>query len=161
MDSATIFERYYNFTLRFLSYRPRSEKEIKDYLKKKKIDENIQAQIIEKLKSYNFINDEDFVKFWIEQRTKFKHKPIRVIEFELKQKGIKKEIIDEVLSKFDQAKIMDLENAKKLASKKLDFYRGLPPQKRQEKVMNYLLRKGFSYVIVKKVLLDSPRSLEE
>ncbi len=153
MDSSAIIDRYYNLSLRFLSYRPRSEKEIKDYLKKKKIDENIQAQIIEKLKSYNFINDEDFVKFWIEQRTKFKHKPIWVIEFELKQKGIEKDLINEVLLSFDQTKRVDLESAKKLAEKKMDFYRNLDPKKRREKVMNYLLRKGFDYKTIKKVLL--------
>ncbi|MBI2621917.1 MAG: RecX family transcriptional regulator [Candidatus Levybacteria bacterium] len=152
MDSTTIIDRYYNLSLRFLSYRPRSEKEIKDYLKKKKIDENIQAQIIEKLKSYNFINDEDFVKFWIEQRTKFKHKPIRVIEFELRQKGINRDLINEVLLSFEQTKTVDLESARRLAAKKLDFYRGLDSQKRREKVMSFLLRKGFNYDIVKKVL---------
>ncbi|KKQ34095.1 MAG: Regulatory protein RecX [Microgenomates group bacterium GW2011_GWA2_37_6] len=166
MDSATIIDRYYNLSLRFLSYRPRSKKEVLDYLKKKatkspSLTEEIIAQIIEKLKSYKFIDDADFAKFWIEQRIKFKHKPMRVIEFELKQKGIDREIIDEILSRFDERKDLDLGSAKKLAEKKLDFYRGLDSKKRQEKVMGYLLRKGFNYEIVKKVLLDLPRSLEE
>ena len=157
MDSAAIFDRYYNLSLRFLSYRPRSEKEILDYLKKKasnspSLTDDITDQIIEKLKDYKFIDDVVFARFWVEQRTKFKHKPIRVIEYELKQKGIDGEIIDEILSRFDGNKEIDLESAKKLAEKKLDFYRGLPPQKRQEKVMNYLLRKGFNYDIVKKAL---------
>ena len=152
MDNSTIFERYYNLSLRFLSYRPRSEKEIIDYLKKKKIDEVTQGKIIDKLKNYNFINDIEFAKFWIEQRTKFKHKPIRVIEYELKQKGINKDLIDEVLSSFESSKEVDLESAKKLAEKKLDFYRSLNPKKRQEKVMSYLLRRGFNYEVVKKAL---------
>src|SRR3989344_4831643 len=152
MDSSQIFERYYNLSLRFLSYRPRSEKEIIDYLKKKKIDEVTQGKIIDKLKNYNFINDIEFAKFWIEQRTKFKHKPIRVIEYELKQKGINKDLIDEVLSSFESSKEVDLESAKKLAEKKLDFYRSLNPKKRQEKVMSYLLRRGFNYEVVKKAL---------
>lgn len=151
-SSATIIDRYYNLSLRFLSYRPRSEKEIRDYLEKKKIDEKIIAQIMAKLIEYKFIDDTDFTKFWIEQRTKFKHKPIRVIEYELKQKGINKEIIDNVLANHDEKKNTDLESAKKLADKKLDFYRNLEPKKRREKVTNYLLRKGFNYETVKKVL---------
>src|SRR3989344_6757140 len=108
MDNSTIFERYYNLSLRFLSYRPRSEKEIIDYLKKKSSSvktsegqEKLIESIIKKLKEYKFIDDVEFAKFWIEQRTKFKHKPIRVIEYELKQKGINKEIIDDVLMSFD------------------------------------------------------------
>ncbi|MBI3305759.1 RecX family transcriptional regulator [Candidatus Nomurabacteria bacterium] len=88
----------------------------------------------------------------MEHRTKFKGKPIRVIEFELKQKGIDREIIDEVLSRFDERKSLDEQNARKLAEKKIDFYRSLPPEKRREKVMSYLLRKGFSYDTVKKIL---------
>ena len=159
MDNSTIFERYYNLSLRFLSYRPRSEKEIIDYLKKKSSSvktsegqEKLIESIIKKLKEYKFIDDVEFAKFWIEQRTKFKHKPIRVIEYELKQKGINKDLIDEVLSSFESSKEVDLESAKKLAEKKLDFYRSLNPKKRQEKVMSYLLRRGFNYEVVKKAL---------
>ncbi len=156
MDSSVTFDRYYNLSLRYLSYRPRSEKEIKDYLEKKStntpaLTQEIIVQIIGKLKEYNFLNDLDFAKFWVEQRTKFKKKPIRVIEYELSQKGIDQDLIEEVLSKFD-AKDLDFENAKKLADKKMDFYRGLPEDKRREKVMSYLLRKGFNYEIVKKAL---------
>lgn len=156
-DSSQTFERYYNLSLRFLSYRPRAEKEILDYLNKKaakskNLTEEIIAQIIAKLAEYKFIDDLEFAKFWVEQRTKFKHKPIWTIKFELKQKGIKEEVVDEVLQKFDESRSLDLESAEKLAEKKLDFYRNLPPQKRREKVMSYLLRKGFGYDIVKKVI---------
>ena len=155
MDNSIIFDRYYNLSLRYLSYRPRSEKEISDYLKKKassspSLTDDIIDQIIEKLKEYKFIDDVGFAKFWVEQRPKFKRKPIRIIEYELKQKGIDSNLIEEILSTFDD-KDLDLENAKKLAEKKLDFYRGLDVRKRREKVMNYLLRKGFSYDTVKKI----------
>ena len=59
MDNPT-FARYYNLTLRYLSYRPRSEKEVLDYLKEKsKKAENLTPQIIEeiskKLKEYKTI----------------------------------------------------------------------------------------------------------
>lgn len=167
MDDSQIFDRYYNLTLRYLSYRPRSEKEILDYLTKKVknqkskgkiesqnekiIDDSLIDRVIVKLKEYKFIDDKAFARFWVEQRVKFKHKPIRAIEFELKQKGIDKDLIEAVLSVFD-SKDLDLENAKKLAEKKLDFYRDLDVRKRKEKVTNYLLRKGFSFEIVRKVL---------
>ena len=156
MDNSIIFDRYYNLTLRYLSYRPRSEKEIFDYLKKKasnstSLTEEIINKILEKLKEYQFIDDKVFAKFWVEQRTKFKRKPIRIIEYELKQKGIDVNLIEEILSTFDD-KDLDLENAKKLAEKKLDFYRSLDVRKRKEKVTNYLLRKGFNFETVKKVL---------
>ncbi len=69
----------------------------------------------------------------------------------MKQKGIDKNLVDEILSTFD-TKDLDLENAKKLADKKLDFYRNLDPKKRREKVMGFLLRRGFNYDMVKKIM---------
>lgn len=155
MDHDLTFARYYNLSLRYLSYRPRSEKEINDYLLEKAkrnelLDQKMIAEIISKLKDYKFINDKEFLKFWFEQRAKYKRKPIRVIKFELMQKGIAKKLVDEYIDQIEKNDI-DLENAKKLAEKKMDFYRNLDPVKKREKVMNYLLRKGFSYDIVKKV----------
>lgn len=159
MDKPQIIERYYNLCIRYLSYRPRSEKEVVDYLKKKStkspsLTDSIISEIIEKLKSYNFIDDNAFVKFWIEQRVKFKHKPLRAIEYELKQKGIDRNLIDGALSEFEDKNIFDLENAKKLAERKIEFYRNLEPEKRKEKVMRYLIGKGFSYDVVKKIDFD-------
>lgn len=156
MDNSQVFARYYNLVLRYLSYRPRSEKEVLDYLKKKQekapsLNDTVVKQIFEKLREYKFINDFEFAKFWLEQRTKFKKKPIRVIEYELSQKGISRDIVEEILTGFD-VKDLDLENAKKLASKKLDFYRNLDPKKRREKVTGFLLRRGFNYDIVKKIM---------
>lgn len=148
--------RYYNLSLRYLSYRPRSEKEVLDYLKEKQkkapnLTDDIISQIILKLKEYKFINDREFVKFWVRSRTKYKNKPVRVIEYELKQKGISQSLIKEAFEEEDNKEI-DIESAKKLANKKMDFYRNLPEDKRREKVMNYLIRKGFNYEIVKKVI---------
>ena len=158
MDSTVIFDRYYNLSLKYLSYRPRSEKEISDYLhekqrRKKELTDELISEIIKKLKSYKFIDDKNFAKLWVEQRIKYKNKPIRVIRFELKQKGINEELINEVLPK-EEVRETDLESAKKLAEKRKDFYRSLDEKKRNEKVMSYLLRKGFNYDIVKKAVSE-------
>lgn len=155
MDIDIIFARYYNLSLRYLSYRPRSEKEVLDYLKEKQkkspaLTDEIIFSIISKLQEYKFINDLEFAKFWIKQRTQFRNKPLRIINYELRQKGISQSMINEMLDD-QENRDMDYVSAKKLAEKKLDFYRGLEPEKRREKVMNYLLRKGFSYDIVKKI----------
>lgn len=162
MDSDLIFARYYNLSLRYLSYRPRSEKEVQEYLrekiKKNKLNlksevegDEIIEQILIKLKVYRFIDDEAFLKFWFEQRTKYKKKPFKVVKFELVQKGIKRSLIESYFENFGSKEI-DLENAKSLAEKKLNYYRNLDSVKRKEKVMRYLLGKGFSYETVKKIL---------
>ena len=93
------FEKSYNRALRFLSFRPRSEKEIKDYLKLKtknlelKTQNEIVNSIIKRLKEHKFLDDEEFARWWIEQRTKIKPRAWKVIQYELKQKGIEEETI--------------------------------------------------------------------
>lgn len=159
MDTDQVYARYYNLSLRYLSYRPRSEKEVSDYLKEKakraeSLTPEIIDQIITKLKAYKFIDDQAFIKFWFESRTKFKRKPLKVVRFELTQKGIKRSLIDDYLEDLEESLDLDLENAKSLAKKKMEFYRNIDPKKRNEKVMRYLIGKGFSYDVVKKVIKD-------
>lgn len=143
------FDKYYNKCLHFLSFRPRSEKEIRDYLLKKKVASDIIEQIITKLKQYNFVNDLEFVKWWIEQRTLIKPKAWRSIKFELKQKGIRDDLLEH--SEFEQPD--DLETAQKLAEKK---FRLIPDkkdkQKVREKLARYLSGKGFDWDTIKDVI---------
>ena len=154
MDNPRIFERYYDLSLRFLSYRPRSEKEVLDYLKKKKIDEPSIILIINKLKSHNFLNDLDFSKFWIEKRLKIKPKAYRIIVLELKQKGISQEIIEKASELFDSKNEMDIKSAIELIERRARIYQNLPKDKAKEKLMNYLARRGFSYDTIKKAMRD-------
>ena len=91
------FDELYNRALRFLSYRPRSEQEVIKNLLKKKAPEDIISKIISKLKENNFINDEEFVKWWAEQRIELKPRSLRLIKIELRQKGISEEIITQAI----------------------------------------------------------------
>jgi regulatory protein len=75
MDKSLVFDRYFNLSLKFISYRPRSEKEVYDYLKKKQkraesLTEETIARIMKRLVELNFINDLEFSAFWLEHRKK-------------------------------------------------------------------------------------------
>lgn len=160
------FKKFYNKALKFLSYRPRSEKEVRDHLKCKaqnaKRKTTVQnsklataetgmliEKVIQKLKEQNFINDEEFVKWWIESRLRFKPRSIKFIKMELKQKGINDEIIQfqisirQLADKFQIGS--DLELAKKIVEKKLPQLAGFPKEKQYQKLQNLLLRRGFTY----------------
>jgi len=139
-----------NKALKFLSYRPRSEKEIRDKLLGKKASEEIINKIILRLKKNNFLNDEEFVKWWIEQRTTFKPRSVRLIKIELKQKGIGQELIEETIDHLSSA-IDDLESAKKLIEKRLPRYKDLSRDKKFQKISRFLSSKGFSYDIIKEI----------
>jgi len=141
-----------NRALRFLSIRPRSEKEIKDYFKVKsqkskvKIDEKTIESIINKLKEQKFINDVEFAKWWIDQRTRIKPRSSKLIKYELKQKGISDEIINNSELKIQN----DLEIAKALAEKRMVRFKNQDPKKIYEKTGRFLASKGFDYNIIKK-----------
>lgn len=144
------FQKFYDITLRFLSYRPRSEKEIRDKLISKKASLEIIEKIIAKLKEKKFINDEEFAKWWIESRLAYKPRSINLIKRELLQKGIDRELIDAQITNFQFPISNELKNAKKLIEKRLSRYKGLDRRKIYEKLGRYLASKGFDWDTVKK-----------
>ncbi|KKQ29784.1 MAG: Regulatory protein RecX [Candidatus Levybacteria bacterium GW2011_GWA2_37_36] len=140
------FEKFYNKALEFLSYRPRSEKEVRDKLKTKKVELEVIDRIISKLKEKKFINDEEFTKGWTESRLRFKPRSVRLIKLELKQKGIDPETINNLQLTIDN----DLESARKLVEKKIGRLEGLPKQEIYQKLGRYLASKGFDWDTIKK-----------
>lgn len=142
-------EKAYNLALKFLSYRPRSEHEVRERLKKKKVENPLVEKIISKLKEKRFINDEEFVRWWIESRINFKHRSIRLIKLELKQKGIDQELIERMIN--DKGlMINDLDQAEKLTEKRIKRYKDLPKNKIYEKLGRYLASKGFNWDTIKR-----------
>lgn len=149
------FEKYLNSALRFLSFRPRSEKEIRDKLIGKKAPQEIIERVITSLKDHKFLNDEDFARWFIEQRLRFRPKGLRIIKLELKQKGIDSEIIESAISNLstdDEGGVPsnDLESAKKLVEKKISKYIGLEKQVIYQKLGAFLARRGFNWDTIKK-----------
>lgn len=142
-------DKFYNFALRFLSYRPRSEKEVQEKLKLKKVEPHIVEKIILKLKEKKFINDEEFAKGWIESRLRFKPRSLRLIKIELKQKGIGQDLIDKLINDL-KITINDLDNAKKLVQKRVERLRGLSKEKIYQKLGRFLASKGFNWDTIKK-----------
>lgn len=148
------FEKFYNKALRFLSFRPRSEKEVKDNLKKKKSSDLIISQVIKKLKEQKFLDDLEFAKWWIEQRTVVRPTGLRLIKIELQRKGIDKELIDELLQSSEYLEENELSQAKKLVQKKLKRYKNLPREKIYRRLGSFLGRRGFDYDTIKDVLKE-------
>lgn len=131
---------------RYLSYRPKSEKEMRDKLLEK-YEEKTVGEAIEKLKEYNFLNDKDFSRMWVEQRSVGRGK--RALAFELKRKGIDKDTIEEALSEMDTDK--EFESALRLVRGK-EKYKNLDRNEVYKKIAPFLSRRGYSYDVIKKVL---------
>lgn len=145
MDS---FAKYFNHSLRFLSYRPRSEKEVRDNLLKKKIDTVTLEKVIARLHVHAFLDDEAFAKWWFERRSGSQPKGVRVIQMELRQKGIDKEIIERILGNEEhktEARDALIRLIKKLIAKNT----GLAQKELRQKVGMYVMRRGYDYEMAK------------
>ena len=135
--------------LKFATLRLRSEKEINDYFKRKKIHENLISGLFNRLKKLELVNDLEFARWWVEQRQAFKPKTRKVLKLELKSKGISKEIIEEVLA---ETKVDEFKIAKELLSKKAYKWTGLPAFEARRKKSQYLAGKGFGWEVIEKVV---------
>ncbi|MBI2033049.1 MAG: RecX family transcriptional regulator [Candidatus Levybacteria bacterium] len=154
------FEKYYNATLRYLSYRPRSIKEVRDHLQKKsrgsrgkveEVDASLVDRIIEKLLEHKFLNDEEFARMMVRQRTEFKPKGLRLLKQELMQKGVLLEIVERVLEERKNI-TSELSLATGLLEKRKRQYEGLEREKLYQRAGGFLVRKGFSFEIARKAV---------
>lgn len=131
---------------RLLSWRDRSEKEIRDFLQRKKV-ENID-EVINQLKEQGYIDDEKFSREWVQSRRRSKQKGSKAIRLELLQKGIDREIIERVISR-QLSDVREEEIAEKALEKKVRIWKNLEPDEFRKKATDFLMRKGFEYGVVK------------
>ncbi len=140
----------FNYSLKYLSFRPRSIKEIKDYLTRKNFMEKTIEPTMEKLIELKFLNDEEFAKMWIEERQRIKGKSKFALKLELLNKGLDKDLIEQLLKIAEN----DFETAKALFEKKKYKLKGLSKLEFKKKMSGLLLRRGFSFEIINKLLKE-------
>lgn len=151
---ASEFGKLYQRTLEWVLARPRAEKEAKDYLRKKtfekKLDNNYIDTIIERLKSKNYLNDEVFAQYFIENRFVKKGISKKRLQMELIKKGVNKGIIERAL---EESERNDEDEIRKIIAKKRAKYD-------DEKLTAYLCRQGFSYELVRELVSESGESTD-
>ncbi len=149
IKSTADFAKIYNNLLRFASLRPRSEKEIRLWFKRKKVPESFYEKLFGKLARLEMVGDEKFAKWWIDSRIQFKSKSKKELVFELRNKGIDQNIIEDVLSEteFDEVK-----TAKELLKNKAYKWQKLPSKEKRKKKTEFLGRRGFGWEVIKKVI---------
>ena len=138
-----IFCKARDRALKYLSFKARTEYEVIKKLQEYDYSEEIIFRVLEILKKYNYIDDELFSKSYIKDRVHLKGYGKFKIKYELQERGIHESIIEECLS---NAPLSELENAIKYISKKT---KNPSDQKERNRIYNALLRRGFSYEIIK------------
>jgi regulatory protein len=136
------FHRCFNAAAHYLSYRPRSEFELRERLHRRGFDDSIE-EVIAKLKEQGLVDDVAFAQFWKDNRESFSPRSRWLIQLELRRKGIADEIIDEVVDKIDDNNNAYRAALSKARSLPLSDYQGF-----RHRLGEYLKRRGFNYRVI-------------
>jgi regulatory protein len=176
LNQAQEMQSVYEGAIRFLSYRPRSAREVEMRLRKKGHAPEQIATVIEKLRAQRYVDDAEFARFWVQQRMAFSPRGPRLLRSELRQKGVASEVVDAVLAEQVEAQEeseqraeevaalwgettgdapapgSDLANALALAQKKWRTFGRLDPQTARRRLSGFLMRRGYDYGTVDSVI---------
>ena len=136
-------ERALQQALLFLSYRARSESEIRKNLLKHEIPEAVIEETLERLRRDGLANDGQFARAWVENRSTFRPRSRRLMALELRQKGL-----DDEAAKSALEDVNDEALAYEAAQKRAPRFKGLEWSEFRTKLSGFLARRGFSYSVI-------------
>jgi regulatory protein len=142
---ASKLDKAYNLVLAYVARRARSEWELRDYFRRKEIDEEAGELILARLRDFGYVNDLNFARSWVDNRRLLKPVSRRRLMLELRQKHVADDIARQVL---EEDETTDRDTLKQLVERKRKQTRYQDDQK----LMQYLVRQGYSYTDVKAVL---------
>lgn len=131
-----------------LSYRPRSQAEVRERLLQAEFDEAVTEAALNKLQTLGYLDDRQFARFWIEERNRFKPAGERALRYELRQKGVDDALIAELL-----AELLDEDQAAyEAALPRVRRMRGASQREFKQKIGAFLQRRGFNYDVANRAL---------
>lgn len=140
-------ERALQQALLFLSYRARSESEIRKNLQKHEIPEAVIEETLERLRSNKLADDDQFARAWVENRSAFRPRSRRMMALELRQKGLADDAARSALANVDDEAL-----AYEAANKRAARFKGLERSEFKIKLSGFLARRGFSYSVIAPVV---------
>lgn len=144
------YEKAKDYALKQLEYASKSEKELREKLYSKEYESSVIDRVMDFLKEYNYLDDYKYAKDYIAKKlpTQGKNK----MKFSLMSKGISKDIIEELLQDIDSEDEDAI--AYEIAEKKyLNLIKSEGDKRKlYKKLGDFLVRKGYSYAVTKKVL---------
>ena len=159
LENESQFGKLYMRALEYSFVRPRSQRELRDYLYrktrdtrtkmgdiKKGVSVELTERVFNRLLDKGYLDDTKFAQFWVENRNARKGSSLRKLRTELQAKGVEKSIIDGVISESERS---DSDEIKKIIAKKAHRYDD------EQKLIAYLMRQGFRYDDVKTALQDT------
>jgi len=140
-------EKAYLRALKLLSYRPRSEAEVRKKLEQHSVPESMIVEVLERLRRSGLIDDARFARDWTENRSEFRPRSRRALTIEMRQRGVDNDAITQAVTGLDDESL-----AYQAAMKYCRRLNGLEWQDFRQKLIGFLARRGFSYGIAAPVV---------
>jgi regulatory protein len=137
------YRRCYNAATLFLGYRPRSEPELRERLRKRGFHSNSIESVVNRLKEQGLVDDSAFAEFWKDNRDSFSPRSQWLTGQELRRKGVSEDIIVKVVGTID-----DEDSAYRAALKKARKLPRTDYQVFRRKLGDHLKRRGFGYGVI-------------
>lgn len=147
LTQTSVFQKCLDAALRYLSYRSRSDAEVRQRLRRHGFADDVVSRTITELEQRKLIDDVAFAQFWTDNRLSFSPRSRRLIKLELRQKGVAHETADEVTGDLD-----DEVSAYEAALKKARVLAALDYGEFRRRLSAYLRRRGFSYEVISHVV---------
>jgi len=144
LKKADLFQRCLNAAFHLLSFRPRSQAELRERLHRRGFDGQNVAAVLTKLKEQGLVDDLAFAQFWKDNRESFRPRSQWLTRLELRQKGVAEEIINQVAAQVDDeasAYRAAVAKARRLSTADYNGFR--------RRLGQYLKRRGFGYGLIK------------
>jgi regulatory protein len=156
LAKADNFQRCLNAALHYLSYRPRSESELRERLYRRNFDEESIGRVVARLEELGLVDDMEFAQFWQDNRQAFSPRSSSLTRLELRRKGVAEEVISQVVtpaSDGDGAYRAALGKARRLPVSDYQSFR--------RRLGEYLRRRGFSYGVINNTVQQLWQEMKE
>lgn len=141
-------DKLYGRVLQYTAMRPRSEWEIREYLKRKQASPALIKRILNKLSILGFVDDAKFAQAFVNDKRLLRPASRRKIIAELRKKHVAEAVINEALGDNPEAEQAALHSI-------IDQKRRQARYKDDLKLMQYLARQGFDYHDIKTAVKNS------
>ncbi len=135
---------------RYLTRRPHLNAELKRKLSAKKFSNLIIEQTLEYLNKKQYMDDNAFIKMFVQEQINLKKNGPLIIKKKLLEKGARATAIDPILSE-DYPEELQIKNAKKLFQNKIKTITQKDEKKIKEKMFRFLQQKGFAWPIIEQI----------
>ncbi|MDR0300167.1 MAG: recombination regulator RecX [Streptococcaceae bacterium] len=155
------YSRGKNLAIYYISFKIRTQSEVRKYLIEHEIPENDIPRILDELESLDLINDRKYIENYVSTKILGGQTGPFSIQQKLLQKGLAKDLIEDEISKlYDEEKRLEI--ATKIADKQARAKSArLPLKQLKMKISQTLVSKGFSYAIAEQALVSLELEADE